>query len=117
MKDFTFWVNGDQHQIEAPQLQKTLTQYLRLSGLTGTKLSCGEGSCGACTVLVSRFRNDRLEEVTMTSCTVPLISLHGCHVTTVEGVGSTRNGLHPVQVHTLTLTTFIDIDIDNIHWH
>ena len=101
MKNFTFWINGDQHNIEAPQLQQTLIQYLRRTGLTGTKLSCGEGSCGACTVLVSRFQADKLEEVTLTSCTVPLLSLHGCHVTTVEGIGSTRDGLHLVQVNIL----------------
>ena len=40
----------------------------------------------------------RLEEVTVTSCSVPLASCHGAHVTTVEGLGSTRRGLHPVQV-------------------
>ena len=98
MKSFKLWINGDEHCLEVPPLQITLIQYLRSSGLTGTKLSCGEGSCGCCTVLVSGFQDDRLEEVTITSCTVPLISLHGSHVTTIEGIGSTRHGLHPVQV-------------------
>ena len=98
MKNFKLWINGNEHCFEAPTLKHTLIHYLRSTGLTGTKLSCGEGSCGCCTVLVSKFLDDRVEEVTMTSCTVPLISLHGCHVTTIEGIGSTRHGLHPIQV-------------------
>ena len=82
--------------MESPRLETSLLQFLRRSGLTGCKLSCGEGSCGSCTVLVSRWTGG-LEEVTVTACTLPLVSLHGSHVTTVEGVGSTRSGLHPVQ--------------------
>ena len=77
-------------------LESTLLHYLRSSGLTGCKLSCGEGSCGSCTVLLSRWVG-RLEEITVTACSLPLASLHGQHVTTVEGVGSARSGLHPVQ--------------------
>ena len=45
-----------------------------------------------------RYQDANIEELTLTSCSIPLISLHGCHVTTVEGVGDTRQGLHPVQV-------------------
>ena len=76
-------------------------QYLRSVGLTGCKLACNEAQCGSCTVLVSRWRADReggrLEEVTVTACSLPLVSLHGSQVRTVEGIGSTRAGLHPVQ--------------------
>ncbi|HJS75778.1 MAG TPA: 2Fe-2S iron-sulfur cluster-binding protein, partial [Burkholderiales bacterium] len=54
--------------------------------LTGTKLVCGEGVCGACTVLV--------DGVPMASCLLPASALDGRAVTTVEGLGSE---LHPVQ--------------------
>ena len=54
LEELTFWINNNPHVIKVPNSETTLLQYLRSSGLTGTKLSCGEGSCGACTVLVSR---------------------------------------------------------------
>ena len=55
-------------------------------GLTGAKLVCGEGVCGACTVL--------LDGVPVTSCLLPATALEGRALTTVEGFGP---DLHPVQ--------------------
>lgn len=67
--------------------------------LTGAKLGCGEGGCGACTVLVSRSRpwQEGIEHKSINACLCPLYSIIGCHVITVEGIGSTKSGLHPVQ--------------------
>lgn len=74
--------------------------YLELN-LTGSKLGCGEGGCGACTVLISQCtdRNSgQIEHRTVNACLAPLCSVDGCHVTTVEGVGSVaKSNLHPVQ--------------------
>jgi xanthine dehydrogenase iron-sulfur cluster and FAD-binding subunit A len=86
--------------VDDPDPSVTVVSFLRSRGLTGTKLSCGEGSCGACTVLLARLTGadrDTLEEITINACTTPLVSVHGAHLTTVEGVGGTRDGLHPVQ--------------------
>jgi xanthine dehydrogenase YagR molybdenum-binding subunit len=55
-------------------------------GLTGTKLVCGDGVCGACTILV--------DGTPMASCMLPAAALHGRAVTTIEAF---RAGLHPVQ--------------------
>jgi hypothetical protein len=67
--------------------------------LTGTKLGCNEGGCGACTVLVSHFDRAarRVVNRAVNACLAPAASIDGCHVITVEGLGSTRRGLHPVQ--------------------
>ncbi len=54
-------------------------------GLTGTKEGCGEGECGACTVLI--------EGVPVNSCLVPFAHARGARVTTIEGL----NGSHPLQ--------------------
>jgi xanthine dehydrogenase YagR molybdenum-binding subunit len=62
-------------------------------GLTGTKLVCGTGVCGACTVLLDGFP--------VTSCLLPAKSVGGKTITTVEGVGA--GGLHPVQKAFMTL--------------
>ena len=87
--------------INNPDPSESLVSFLRSRGFNGTKLSCGEGSCGSCTVLLARLsgpHGEEFEEVSINACTTLLISLHGTRVTTVEGVGGTRDGLHPVQV-------------------
>uniref|UniRef100_A0A7S2YF81 Xanthine dehydrogenase n=1 Tax=Entomoneis paludosa TaxID=265537 RepID=A0A7S2YF81_9STRA len=79
----------------------TLLSYLRtVMGLTGSKLGCAEGGCGACTVLVSHRvpGTQDIRHASVNACLMPVLAAHECHVTTVEGVGSVKNdGLHPVQ--------------------
>ena len=55
-------------------------------GLTGTKLGCGEGGCGACTVMVSNVADDgQLLHRSVNACLCPLYAVEGMHVVTVEG--------------------------------
>ncbi len=54
--------------------------------LTGTKIGCREGDCGACTVLVGELINDELQYRSMTSCLLPLGNVNGKHIVTVEGI-------------------------------
>lgn len=63
--------------------------------LTGTKIGCREGDCGACTVLVGAFENNKLVYRSMTSCLMPLTNAQGKHIVTVEGIN--QNELTPVQ--------------------
>ena len=99
-----FGVNGEWHVIRVSDaalksigVNTTLIEYLRETcRLTGTKLGCGVGGCGVCTVMLSRRSPGGLEHRHVNSCLLPLFSLHGAHVTTVEGIGSPRDP-HPVQ--------------------
>ena len=64
----------------------TLLDFVRYQKrLTGTKIGCREGDCGACTVLVGTLKNDAMEYQSTTSCISPLGNAHGKHIVTVEG--------------------------------
>ncbi|XP_023475059.2 xanthine dehydrogenase/oxidase isoform X1 [Equus caballus] len=98
--ELVFFVNGKKVVEKNADPETTLLAYLRRKlGLSGTKLACGEGGCGACTVMFSKY--DRLQNKIVhfpaNACLAPICSLHHIAVTTVEGIGSTKTRLHPVQ--------------------
>jgi len=64
--------------------------------LTGTKIGCREGDCGACTILLGEIINDELQYESMTSCLLPLGNVQGKHVVTIEGINF-PDTLNPVQ--------------------
>ena len=71
-------VNGDRHVVDAP-VGRSLAEVLRNElGLTGTKVACGEGHCGACTV--------QLDGVPVLSCITLVHTVGGRVVTTIEGL-------------------------------
>lgn len=94
--DLTFFLNGKEVKVSNPDPTMTLLEYIRKQGLTGTKLVCGEGGCGACTVMVSSFIDGKVSNKSVNSCLAPILTVDGSSVTTVEGVG-TKDCLHPVQ--------------------
>ncbi len=87
MIEVTVTVNGEDKTVDvAPET--TLLSLLREWGLTGTKLGCDEGDCGACTVL--------LDGKSVNGCLVLAGRADGCSVTTVEGLAADGR-LHPLQ--------------------
>ncbi|XP_050015355.1 aldehyde oxidase 4 [Alexandromys fortis] len=98
--ELIFFVNGRKVVEKSPDPEVNLLFYLRkVLRLTGTKYGCGGGGCGACTVMVSRYdpKSKKIHHYPVTACLVPICSLHGAAITTVEGVGSIRKRIHPVQ--------------------
>ena len=82
-------VNGRVRRVDVLP-QETLAMTLRYKlGLTGTKLGCDRGECGACTVLV--------DDVAMYSCSTLTHRVRGRSVVTVEGLEGEDGALHPVQ--------------------
>ncbi|UJR09845.1 hypothetical protein I4U23_014070 [Adineta vaga] len=97
-----FFVNGKEVIEYSAEPDWTLLWYLRNKlNLTGSKLGCGEGGCGACTVLISEWNHshtNHIEHRTVNGCLIPLCAVDGCHVTTIEGLGSvSESNLHPTQ--------------------
>lgn len=97
----TLFINGRKRVFSQGDLdpKMTLLQFLRKSGLTGAKLGCGEGGCGACTVMLSSYDVDNKKPIhySANACLTPVCALDGIAITTVEGIGSMKEGLHPVQ--------------------
>jgi aerobic-type carbon monoxide dehydrogenase small subunit (CoxS/CutS family) len=82
-------VNGVDHQVEAEATGEPLLSVLRSQlQLNGTKYGCGEGQCGACTVL--------LDGTPVRSCITPAASAEHKKITTIEGLEQ-KGDLHPVQ--------------------
>ena len=93
-----FVLNGQPIEAEPERATLTLLEWLRARGLTGTKEGCAEGECGACAVAMLRadaHGRPRFEPVN--SCLIPLASVHGESIVTVEGVAPEGGRLHPVQ--------------------
>jgi aerobic carbon-monoxide dehydrogenase small subunit len=80
-------VNGERRTVVAPPMKRLLDVLREDLRLTGTKEGCGEGECGACSVLV----DDQL----MNSCLIPLLQVDGARICTIEELG--KHELHPLQ--------------------
>ena len=78
-------LNGKRVQLNVHPLKRLLDVLREDCALTGTKEGCGEGECGACTVLI--------DGVPVNSCLVPAAHANGARVTTIEGL----DGRHPLQ--------------------
>jgi carbon-monoxide dehydrogenase small subunit len=77
---FAFTVNGAPVEVEVTGMRRLLDVLREDLGLTGTKEGCGEGECGACSVLV--------DGAVVDACLVPVSQVRGASVTTVEGMGT-----------------------------
>lgn len=81
-------INGAAHSIDAEPERTLLTALRDELDLTGTKYGCGEGQCGACTVMI--------DGLAARSCQTRAAAVAGRHITTIEGLE--QNGrLHPLQ--------------------
>ena len=90
-------INGKRHEITVDPDVALLTVLRDYIGLTGSKYGCGEGACGACTVLINNKPSK--------SCITDVGSVAGKEVTTIEGL-ETNGKLHAVQQAFLTIDGF-----------
>jgi xanthine dehydrogenase molybdopterin binding subunit/xanthine dehydrogenase small subunit len=96
MSAIEFRVNGAPVRVDSISPNTTLLEWLRNSGLTGSKEGCAEGDCGACSVaIVDRDARGKRCYRAINSCLVPLPLMAGRDIISVEGVGHPQ--MHPVQ--------------------
>ncbi|XP_013666466.2 aldehyde oxidase 4 [Brassica napus] len=98
-EDLVFAVNGERFEVFSVHPSTTLLEFLRSSTpFKSSKLSCGEGGCGACIVILSKYDpvSDKVEEYSINSCLTLLCSINGCSITTSDGLGNTERGFHPI---------------------
>jgi nicotinate dehydrogenase subunit A len=97
MPIYNIRINGRAHQIEGDAKDDLLSIIRYDLGLTGSKFGCGEGHCGACTVLI--------DGQAARSCVIPIGSAAGKSITTIEAIGE-GDELHPVQAAFLEAEAF-----------
>jgi|SRR5215831_5610988 len=78
MSKITLQINGKTYPVEAPQDESLLSVLRNRLELTGTKYGCGEGQCGACTVL--------MDGAPTRACSIPAAAASGAKITTIEGL-------------------------------
>ena len=88
MPAYTFTLNDQRTTVDAPEDMPLLWVLRDLIGLTGTKYGCGIGQCGCCMV--------HLDGAATFSCALPIASVAGRRVTTIEGLAQ-GEALHPIQ--------------------
>ena len=89
MPTYTLNVNGKAHEVEGEPGDSLLSILRYELGLTGSKYGCGEGYCGACTVLV--------DGQVVRSCVTRIGAVAGKAIATIESIGEGGAALHPVQ--------------------
>ena len=87
--DLQFRVNGRDAEVRVHPMSRLLDVLRHDLQLTGTKEGCGEGECGACSVLI--------DGELVNSCLTPALHADGAEVTTIEGIASADGVLHAVQ--------------------
>ncbi len=88
-REMEFILNGEQVNVEVDSAWTLLYLLREKLELTGTKLGCGYGECGACTVI--------MEGQAVNACLVPVLEAEGMSVTTIEGLAERSGQLHPLQ--------------------
>jgi xanthine dehydrogenase small subunit len=97
---FVMSVNGKKIELSASDVDPTLSlnDFIRAkANVTGAKIGCGEGGCGACAVDVAQIVGGKEQHFSVNSCLALASSYHGCAITTTEGLGTIKKGLHPIQ--------------------
>jgi len=101
LEGLLFYLNGQRTYIANPRADMSLATYIRqVAHLTGLKVACAEGGCGACTAVLSYHDPNNYGKFihkAVATCLVPLCGIDGMAVTTTEGLGNSRDGLHAIQ--------------------
>ena len=106
--ELEFYVNSSFKRLKTVDPRTTILEYLRENSYCGTKLGCNEGGCGACTVVLGEYDQDKklVKYRSCNSCILPLCSANNKQIITVEGIGNIKMP-HPIQVSIKKIFIFI----------
>ncbi len=90
-----FILNNEDVSVKIDPCLSTLRFLREERGLTSVKTGCGEGECGACTIIIGNYKNGKMKYKNVASCLLSVGELNGKHVVTLEGIN--RPDLSPVQ--------------------
>src|SRR5690242_7346240 len=97
MTNASFSLNGREVALAGTDPTESLLRWLKRQRLHGTKEGCADGDCGACTVaLIDHDAQGRAQYHAVNSCLLPMGSVEGRSVVTVESLSSSNESLHPV---------------------
>jgi xanthine dehydrogenase small subunit len=99
--EITFYLNGQKQTVSGEQTLATVSDFLRYKkALTGTKVVCAEGDCGACTALLATsHETEKSKDIrfkAINTCIFPVLGLDSSHLVTIEGIAD-GDRLHPLQ--------------------
>lgn len=99
--EITFYLNGQMQTVTGEQTLSTVSDFLRYKkSLTGTKVVCAEGDCGACTALLASSQETEISKnvrfKAINTCIFPVLGLDSSHLVTIEGIAEGEK-LHPLQ--------------------
>lgn len=99
--EITFYLNGQKQTVTGEQTLATVSDFLRYKkALTGTKVVCAEGDCGACTALLASSqesgKSKSVRFKAINTCIFPVLGLDSSHLVTIEGIADGER-LHPLQ--------------------
>ena len=100
MRDYIlFYLNGERLELRGSLVFDSLSNFLRRErSLTGTKVVCAEGDCGACTVALGKFDGQQMQYRSVNSCIARMFQLDGASIVTVEGLHEEGKPSHVAQV-------------------
>ena len=97
----TFVLDGKRVTLDDVSPKTRLIDYLHQpeTGKQGTKIACGQGGCGACTVMLTRYDPTlgKMVNLAINSCLRPVVTLDGTMITTTQGIGNVKSGIDEVQ--------------------
>ena len=97
LEKIEFYINGERRCLFSDPTERLVDFIRNTLHLTGTKEGCGDGDCGACTVLLGKPEGGHIKYESVASCLIPVGKINGCSLITIEGLGKDNGSVNIIQ--------------------